>query len=93
MSPLGVSQAKLVSKKRSIIFFWKLITFKILLVRQILKTDLGAGGWLKCIYLKVIYDIKDIFINIQQGHIVTIIFNENGNVYRRIYNGRSFQII
>ena len=52
-------------------FFWKLITFKIWLERQILKTDLGAGGWLKSIYLKVIYDIKAIFINFQQGHTVT----------------------
>ena len=36
--------------------------------KQILKTDLGAGGLLKSIYLKIINDIKDMFIYIQQEH-------------------------
>jgi len=35
--------------------------------KQILKTDLGAGGLLKSIYLKMINDIKNMFIYIQQG--------------------------
>ena len=48
-------------------FCCKLITIKICMEKQILKTDLGAGGLLKSIYLKMINDIKNMFIYIQQG--------------------------
>ena len=56
--------------------------------KQILKTDLGAGGLLKSIYLKMINDIKDMFIYIQQGHWINLNWAHKPPRQYRVCNSR-----